>query len=157
MCESVQARMARKGRMSPPRAQVVSGHGGFGNHLVRIGKAVAGLCPDCSILDDPIHRLTACPSFQEARNQLNTHVHFDPPTTFVERSGAQLRSPTKSEHSLLQTVRTRYSALRLLLQNKLLPSPQYFGQDFPLWINTYAKEHFRPGFPEGLTPVSESV
>lgn len=64
------SRPASKHRFSPYWAQFFSGHGGFGCHLVRIRKSAQGLCPDCRVRDDPVYRLTTCPSFTEPREGL---------------------------------------------------------------------------------------
>lgn len=54
--------------------QLITGHGNFGAHLLRIGKSINGLCELCHSLDDSIHRLTTCGRYEDARlNLINIH------------------------------------------------------------------------------------
>jgi hypothetical protein len=50
--------------------QVLSGHGPFVTHLHRIGKSDTGDCPTCGTLDDPIHRILECSTFDAERDEL---------------------------------------------------------------------------------------
>ncbi|KAH0813463.1 hypothetical protein GEV33_009329 [Tenebrio molitor] len=50
--------------------QVLSGHGPFVTHLHRIGKSNTGDCPTCGTLDDPIHRILECSTFDAERDEL---------------------------------------------------------------------------------------
>ncbi|CAH0396075.1 unnamed protein product [Bemisia tabaci] len=70
--------------MTPARTQFFAGHGGFGCQLVSIGKAIAGLCPDCGVEDNPGHRLDNCPHFaieraeaQQAGLDRSRHLALD--------------------------------------------------------------------------------
>lgn len=58
--------------------QILTGHGNFRQHLLRIGKTDEGDCPECTVLDDPIHRLLHCPIFEDDRINLLLYTYPDP-------------------------------------------------------------------------------
>lgn len=56
-------------QMNPTLTTLLSGHGNFGIHLFRIGKAVNPFCLRCHVDDDTVHRVTICPLFAYARQE----------------------------------------------------------------------------------------
>ncbi|EFA13292.2 Putative 115 kDa protein in type-1 retrotransposable element R1DM-like Protein [Tribolium castaneum] len=53
------------------KSQVLTGHGNFGIHQLRLGKSEISLCPNCPDFDDdPVHRILECPLFGEVQEQI---------------------------------------------------------------------------------------
>jgi len=51
--------------------QLLTGHGCFGNYLLRIGKADTAMCPFCGLDDDSSsHNLESCPEWRSERTAL---------------------------------------------------------------------------------------
>jgi hypothetical protein len=65
--------------LSTQKTQVVTGHGNFGAHLLRIGKDDTGHCPTCDVLDNPQHRILVCPLFAETRIRIRQTLRTWPP------------------------------------------------------------------------------
>ncbi|CAH1384165.1 unnamed protein product [Tenebrio molitor] len=62
------------------KTQTLTGHGNFIAHLQRIGKDETGHCPRCEdALDDPPHRILACPLFTEAQTKIQELLRAWPP------------------------------------------------------------------------------
>lgn len=53
---------------------MLSGHGEFQIHLLRIGKATKGNCQTCNTLDTPSHRVLNCSNFNTERHTLITKI-----------------------------------------------------------------------------------
>ncbi|KXZ75558.1 Putative 115 kDa protein in type-1 retrotransposable element R1DM-like Protein [Tribolium castaneum] len=53
------------------KSQVLTGHGNFGIHQLRLGKSENSLCPNCPDFDDdPVHRILECPLFREVQERI---------------------------------------------------------------------------------------
>jgi hypothetical protein len=62
------------------RAQILTGHGEFGCHFHRIGKADIDLCETCrDATDDAIHRILDCPKYLSAQELINEEIRSWPP------------------------------------------------------------------------------
>jgi hypothetical protein len=63
------------------RTQVLTGHGEFGCHLLRIGKREDDLCETCEDeSDDPRHRILHCPRYLMAQEAINEELRSWPPS-----------------------------------------------------------------------------
>ena len=72
-------------------AQVLTGHGCFGEFLCRIGKRETGVCYHCGDISDTVwHTLARCPAWGEQRRVLVAHIGGDP--TLSSLFGLMLRS-----------------------------------------------------------------
>jgi len=58
--------------------QLLTGHGCFGNYLLRIGKAATALCPHCGLDDDSSgHTLASCSEWRRERAALTAVIGPD--------------------------------------------------------------------------------
>lgn len=65
---------AEERRIPPRLVEIFTGHGEFGIHLLRIGKSPDGLCQQCQVIDDPLHRLLHCSRFDDIRANITTQL-----------------------------------------------------------------------------------
>jgi hypothetical protein len=73
------------------RTRVLTGHGEFGCHLFRIGKADSDECDTCpGKTDDPIHRVKKCPKYAPVQEEIRKQLRSWPPNLrkipFIEDS-----------------------------------------------------------------------
>jgi hypothetical protein len=73
------------------RTQVLTGHGEFGCHLLRIGKADSDECDACpGKTDDPVHRIKECPKYVPEQEEIRKRLRSWPPNlrkiSFIEDS-----------------------------------------------------------------------
>ncbi|EFA13230.2 Retrovirus-related Pol polyprotein from type-1 retrotransposable element R2-like Protein [Tribolium castaneum] len=62
------------------KSQVLTGHGNFGIHQLRLGKSENSLCPNCPDYDDdPVHRILECPLFGEVQERIRGITGTWPP------------------------------------------------------------------------------
>jgi hypothetical protein len=58
--------------------QILTGHGVFGEFLLRIGKETTSICHHCQLGEDSaLHTLMSCPAWEELRRVLRTEVGGD--------------------------------------------------------------------------------
>lgn len=55
-------------------AEILTGHGNFKTHLYRLGKVPSPNCPECEVLDTPVHRIFGCPRYGNQREELRAEV-----------------------------------------------------------------------------------
>ncbi|XP_070529759.1 uncharacterized protein [Cardiocondyla obscurior] len=66
------------GRLGFRAAQVITGHGAFGDYLCRIGREQSPRCWECGAdRDSADHTLAECPAFEEARRELIAVIGVD--------------------------------------------------------------------------------
>lgn len=71
------------GRTTFHMAQVLTGHGCFGEYLRKIGKEATAQCHHCAgreirmVIDTADHTLTRCPAWQDERDQLKEKIGND--------------------------------------------------------------------------------
>lgn len=67
-------------KISSARTQVITGHGGFGCHMLRIGKSETDSCIECQgERDDPQHRILRCPRYRSAQMTIEDTIGTWPP------------------------------------------------------------------------------
>lgn len=80
ICPNVNTDAALRPKIFFIRTQVLTGHGNFGCHLKRIGKAETEDCDTClGRRDDPKHRYLLCPKYNGVRNAIKMELQRWPP------------------------------------------------------------------------------
>jgi len=86
---------------------MLSGHGSFGDYLVRIGKIDSAMCPFCGLEEDSSdHTLSSCPAWFDERSALTGVIGPD-----LSLEGV-IRAITSNRESWLAFARFAESVMR---------------------------------------------